>query len=317
MLSRLKPIAHAPHGLLAVSATLAFILLAAPAAAHERSIQDGKDPAKCKAPGCPDIRSAVAEHTGKQLVFRIDTYRAFSTKSALAPKVEVKVGRRRYLLTPKGGSSGRQTKFGVQVSRKGAKSIRYAVSAKRLGAPTAFGWRALIAGGGKSADRAPNKALVAHRPRRASAPQSATKLVASGARSATFTEDGACSSDTDPSGEAGRDWGGAWSTFANGSAWILQVSLERSEYRGAGTYSFPGRTSDEDAPTIFSDNYVSFGNGALTSWETVYTPTAVAGTMTIGKDLRSGTLNATLVNREDGTEVKLSGPFYCETFATD
>ncbi len=321
---------------LAVSVTLSGLLTAAPAWAHDASIQDGRDASRCKAPGCPDLRSTRIEHTGEKVVFRIATYRAFSTRSALAPTVEVEAGGKRYRLTPKGGSNGQGRKYPVQVSRPSRRSIRYAVSLKHLGSPSALRWRARIDKQGKTADRAPNTGLVAHGPAAAPParpappprptptpparplPQSGTSLTASGARTATFTEDGTCSSHRDPGGESPRhDWGGVWTTVVNGRVWILEVTLQRSQFNGPGTYSFKGRTTEDDPASLDSDNWVRFGDGAGTGWETRYTPTSIAGTMSLGPDLRRGTLAATLVNKDDATEVKVSGSFFCGVLATD
>lgn len=298
---------------------LSCLALAGQAAAHDDSIRDGRDRTKCKAPRCADIKSASIAHTSTKVIFRIATYRRFSTRSAGAPTVEIKVGARGYLLKPKGGSRSGRARFPVQVSRKNRRSIRYAVSLADLGSPTGLTWRVRIDKGGRG-DRAPNSGLVEHggQPGQSPAPQSRTKLTASGARATTFTDDGACSSNRDPSGDTTRrDWGGAWSTYADGQAWVLEVTLQREQYNGAGTYSFRGRTSEDDAPSLFTDHWVRFGDGALTAWETLYTPAATAGTITIAADLRSGTLDATLVNKEDNTEVRVSGPFYCDAFRTD
>lgn len=302
---------------LAVFAALACLVVAGPAAAHDASVDDGAEPSKCKAPGCPDIKSAAAHHTSKDMVFRIGTKRAFSTKSSLAPRVEVDVGATRYLLTPKGGSSSKGKKFAVKVSRKSAKSIGYSVSAAKLGSPKDWSWRARIDKNGKSADRAPNKGFVGHGQAAPPAEGSRTKLTATGARNATITDDGGCTSYKDSSGdEPGRDWGGAWSSYSNGGLWIVEVTLQRSEYKGPGTYAFPGRASADGPPSLFSDNWARFGNGAGTSWETLYTPAAVAGTVTVNPDQRSGTLDATLINDDDGSEVEVSGPFHCDALNT-
>lgn len=301
---------------LAVFAALACLVIAAPAAAHDASIDDGAEPSKCKAP-CPDIKSAAAGHMSKKMVFQIRTKRAFSTKSSLAPRVQVKVGATPYLLTAKGGSSSKGKKFAVKVTRESAKSIRYSVSAAKLGSPDDWNWRARIDKKGKSVDRAPNKGFVGHGKAAPPAAQSRTKLTATGARDATITDDGGCTSYKDSSGdEPGRDWGGAWSSYSNGGVWIVEVDLQRSEYKGPGTYAFPGRTSADGPPSLSSDNWARFGNGALTAWETLHTPAAVAGSVTVNPDQRSGTLDATLVKKDDGTQVKLGGSFHCDALST-
>lgn len=303
-----------------VGAGLLCLGLAAPAAAHQTSVKDGTEPSKCKAASCPDILSATATHTATKLTFEVRTKRSFKTTGARPPRVLVKAGPVRYLLGPKGGTSTKGAKFAVTVVRKNAKTIRYVVNAASLGKPKTFLWLTHVKAVDKPpVDIAPNKGFVTHKAGKTTAPPTGatTSLKATGARTASFTDAGSCSSHTISGDGDARDWGATFSTLGpDGKLWILELHLARGRYTGPGTYSIPGHAPGGNQPSLGGDHWARLTDGMGTSWTTQDSPVAVAGTITIGADQRRGTLDAAATNRNDGTAVQLSGPFVCEDFTT-